>query len=333
MGASNDGEDEIMCEVPQSMVADQTLGHAAFRVLTVLYAMCPWKHASDPFVYPTIATLSQRSGMCNSSVHAALQILKQKGHVRRGHRGGRLGFFLTPCAQKDGAQTHRFSMPAPDTQSGTLEENVQDPGGESPGTRRFPESEPNSKPPGTRTPYIIGTQLINTPPTPQGGTVAVDEPDADEEQSAPVAQLELVPGPMAKVKAKTKPPRARASGGMPNGVDRAEVEAVFEALQLSRAGLAESSGERLTTIGLVARENQIGRAIRDFGVDVVVESITNRGKQGGPTALSILSHRNVPFRPDQIKLGLDLDELKKMAERDKPDGETVVFSEAVDVKL
>ncbi len=102
--------------------------------------------------------------------------------------------------------------------------------------------------------------------------------------------------------------------------ERREIKLAFTALCDSRDRISQRAhGKPATKISLVSREDFISKAIRRHGLEVLILSLGNRGDFGGETALSILSNVVTPFRSAQVKLGLDRDELKRLAEFDVSD--------------
>lgn len=84
-----------MTEIPRSLISRTDLSHPEVRLLTVLYAMCPWWEAHDPFVSPTIEQLAERTGMSESAVKRAIRGACKKTDLERVKRG-HLGFRLPP---------------------------------------------------------------------------------------------------------------------------------------------------------------------------------------------------------------------------------------------
>lgn len=148
-----------------------------------------------------------------------------------------------------------------------------------------------------------------------GKTVRSDRPTLLENRKSrelttvdePVSEFTLIPSSPAKKRTsrkKTKPTRA-------------DIELVFAALCSSRDRLSQRLfGKPATKIKLISREDDIRNAIMRHGVESLAESLGNRGDFGGETALSILTNAATPFRSAQVKLGLDRDELKRLAEHD-----------------
>ncbi len=322
-------------DVPFHLVADPRLSNGTVRVLMVLYGMCKWASAHDPFVYPSIERIGQMAGgMSRSTVGRALRQAREVGAIERDHKHGHEGFRLTPHPQAKGT--------IPPEAAGEVGQNWHRSGSEVTQDQvrnDLPPSGPVSAPVSdqvkTDTPYNIGIKLKDDPPVPpRGDDVADIGPDNDDEraESPTHAQCELVVAPPPKPRAKPGPkPRAKKSRAQTKAEQRADIERVFEALCEARAMIAERTGEKLTTIRLISREDFIKQAIGRHGLDQVLQSLRNQGELGSAKALSILTNTATPFRSPNVKRALDRDELQRLAEFDCPASGRVV-RRVMDVK-
>ena len=319
-------------DVPTHLVANSELSSSARLVLMVLYGSCKWENAHKPFTYSSIESIRQQAGgMSRSTVDRAIRQLTKIKVIKRTRIEGQFGLALAPHPRAKGAIPHEFEDLATGLQTDERRKNA------SPVTQKCVTSDallpltraaPDSECVTSDAPYNIGIKLKADPPVPPRGDSAVDKPDRtddkpDEERAeSPTAQVELLP--VVKPKPRPKPrakPRAKSRATAPT---REDIEAVFAALCEARALIAERTGERLTTIKIISREDFIKKAIGRHGLSQVIESLRNQGELGSPKALSILTNAETPFRSANVKRALDRDELKRLAEYDCPaDGRVV----------
>ncbi len=301
MGVSIDGGGEIMCEIPRGLISDSNLRSSTLRVLNVLYGMCKQEDAHDPFAWPSISCLRQLSGLGKSTVHRALNQAIEYGIAKRERRHGEWGWALAPSTQEKRTLPRAPSPSAQDTQPRDWNEKVSPVGQKSvtSGTPVIPA--PSSESPTGETPYNIGIKNLTTPPTPQGGErVELGEPDVDEPaESAPVAQLELVPSPEAKSKAKTRGRKLKPREKLPER----DLVRVFEALHEARTKIAEREGLRLgQKNGTPTDRDELAKLIGSgWTVEALLESIENRGRVGGEREFSMLTHH--PFSSKVVDYG------------------------------
>lgn len=310
-------------DVPSHLVADSRLSNGTVRVLMVLYGMCKWEHADDPFVHPSIEYIGQMAGgMSRSSVGRALRQARGFEVIERAHREGHDGFNLTPHPQAKGAVQ-------PELQGqGTRAEGQKwrNSGSELTQNRvrtdpplSNPEAAPDSDQVISDSPYNIGIKLKADPPFPPRGD---SSNESLAETSPTIAQPGLFGDSLPESKPRAKPgPKPRAkneSRAQAKAKMRADIERVFEALCEARAMIAERTGEKLTPIAIVSREDFIQQAIGRHGIDKVLQSLRNQGELGSAKALGILTNSASPFRSVNLKRALDRDELRRLAKFDCP---------------
>ncbi len=311
-------------DVPSDLVADSRLNNGTLRVLMVLYGMCKWEHAHDPFVWPSIESIGlMAGGMSRSTVGRALRQARGIGAIERAHQHGHEGFKLTPHPQAKGAIPPEAGVPG-STAVGQKWVRSESEVTQTWVRNDLPPSSPVTAPGpdqvNSDTPYNIGIKLNSDPPFPPGGDESRGELSENDVEAADLptnAQANLFgeSPPEAKPKPRAKAKPRPATKPMPRGeLSETEVVQIVEALQAARGAIAQREGLRLTKFSMTPTDrDELAKLIgAGWSVEQLLESIENRGRTGGMREFEMLTKH--PFSPKVVNWGLKI----QPHERPKP---------------